>query len=106
MKAACCAMLAILVMTTLAPAAFAGDPRPFAAIKITDYTAFSPATVLDENVGRQVEVTVATGAVFKGKLAGVGAQAIHLAELTGKEFFDAVIQKSAIVAVVVRTRDR
>jgi hypothetical protein len=105
MKINRCAIITALAMATLAPAAVANGPQPLPAIKIVDYNKFSVARVLEENVGKQIEVTIATGATFKGKLAGVGAQAIHLSELTGKEFYDAAIEKSAIVAVVLRVRD-
>jgi hypothetical protein len=100
------ALFAALAIATLALPAMAAEPQPAPPIQITDYNSFNLAKVLQENVGKQVEVTVASGATFKGKLAGVGAQAIHLAELSGKEFYDAAIEKSAIVAVVLRARNR
>ena len=106
MKITRSAVIAALALATIAPAALAAEPHPLPAIKITDYSSFSTSQVLDENVGKQVEVTVSGGTVFKGKLVGVGARAIHLGELSGKEFYDAVVEKSAIVAVSLRVRNR
>lgn len=93
-------LMAVLVTPTLA-----GNPQT-QPVKITDYNNFSIAGVLEENIGKKIEVTLSSGATFSGKLVGVGAQAIHLGELSGREFFDAAIEKSAIVAVVLRAKDR
>jgi len=99
-------LLPLFAMMWLAMPAFAETAPTLPAIKIVEYDKFSVDQVLDENVGRQIEVTIATGATFRGKLTGIGAQAIHLGELSGKEFFDAVIDRKAIIAVVLRVRDR
>lgn len=98
--------LILFVSTLLVSTAFADDAQKLPVIKITDYNSFTVAGVLDANVGKEVEVTLSTGATFKGKLVGVGARAIHLGKLSGRDFYDAVIDKGAIVAVALRVRER
>jgi hypothetical protein len=92
-------------MTGLVTPAAAENLPSFPIIKITEPNKFSVAQVLEDNIGKQIEVTVSTGAVFRGKLAGIGAQAIHLQGLSGREFYDAVIGKESIVAVVLQVRN-
>jgi hypothetical protein len=98
--------LVVLVLAVLVTPALAENVPAQPVIKITDYNTFSVAKVLDENIGKEVEVTVSSGATFKGKLVGVGAKAIHLAKLSGRDFYDAAIEKGSIVAVVLRARDK
>ena len=39
-----------------------------------------------------------------GRVAAVGARAVHLSELAGREFFDAVVLLDEIAAVEARAR--
>ncbi|MBI4000751.1 MAG: hypothetical protein HY348_03095 [Nitrospira defluvii] len=45
-----------------------------------------------------------SGQDLDGKVLKVGSNGVHLAELTGLEFYDAVIRLDAIEAVIVRAR--
>jgi len=64
----------------------------------------SVITFLERNVGQRVEISLLSGEVLSGKVAAATPLAIHLTELTGKEFYDAVIRSDAIAAVVVRVK--
>jgi len=64
----------------------------------------SVITFLERNVGQRVEISLLSGEVLKGKVAAATPQVVHLTELTGKEFYDAVIRSDAIAAVVVRAK--
>jgi hypothetical protein len=62
--------------------------------------------VLKELIGNRVELAVRTGQSYSGKLTMVGDNVVIVSELSGKEFYDAVIAIADIVAVEVRVRDR
>lgn len=57
---------------------------------------------LDQQVGKRAKVKLRSGQGLDGKVLKVGSNGLHLAELTGMEFFDAVIRLEAIDAVIVR----
>ena len=63
-------------------------------------------TVLERQVGKRVSVVLTTGPELAGVVASVGDKVVHLSELTGREFFDAVVNLDQVGAVVIRTRSR
>ena len=63
-------------------------------------------TVLERQVGKRVSVVLTTGPELAGVVTSVGDKVVHLSELTGREFFDAVVSLDRISAVVIRVRSR
>jgi hypothetical protein len=63
-------------------------------------------TVLDRQVGKRVGLVLTTGPELSGVVIAVGDHVVHLSELTGREFFDAVVSLDRISAVVIRARGR
>ena len=63
-------------------------------------------TVLERQVGKRVSVVLTTGPELAGVVTSVGDKVVHLSELTGREFFDAVVNLDQVGAVVIRTRPR
>ena len=63
-------------------------------------------TVLERQVGKRVGLVLATGPELAGVVTAVGDHVVHLSELTGREFFDAVVSLDRISAVVIRVRSR
>jgi hypothetical protein len=63
-------------------------------------------TVLERHVGKRVGLVLATGPELAGVVTLVGDHVVHLSELTGREFFDAVVSLDRISAVVIRVRGR
>jgi hypothetical protein len=61
---------------------------------------------LQKKVGTKVTLQLSGGQELNGKVAEVGENVVHLSELTGKEFFDAVVRLDHISALVVRVRDK
>lgn len=59
---------------------------------------------LDQQLGKRAKVKLRSGQELDGKVLKVGSNGVHLAELTGMEFYDAVIRLDAIDAVIVRAR--
>jgi hypothetical protein len=61
---------------------------------------------LQKKVGAKVTLQLSGGQELSGKVVEVGETAVHLSELTGKEFYDAVVRLDQISALVVRVRDK
>lgn len=49
---------------------------------------------LDQQVGKRAKVKLRSGQELDGKILKVGSNGVHLAELTGMEFYDAVIVRA------------
>ena len=62
------------------------------------------ASVLQKQIGQRVSVTLSSGTELTGIVSSVGDEVIHLSELSGKEFYDAIVELDQIAAVVVRVR--
>ena len=60
--------------------------------------------ILQKNVGQVVELRMKSGEKIAGRLEKVGDKLVHIAQLTGAEFYDAAVDASDVSAVVVRTR--
>lgn len=54
--------------------------------------------------GKTVTLVLDSGTELTGKLAEVDAERVRLAELSGKEFFDAVVDLDQVQAVIFRAR--
>ena len=76
----------------------------FAQGKIDLQTSDTILGILQKNVGQTVELRMKSGEKIAGRLEKVGDKLVHLAQLTGAEFYDAAVDASDVSAVVVRTR--
>lgn len=63
-------------------------------------------SLLGRHAGKTVTVRLGSREEMSGKVAAVGEHLVHLAELSGRELFDAAVPLDAIVAVIVRIRTR
>jgi hypothetical protein len=63
-------------------------------------------SVLERQAGKRVTLALATSPELTGVVAKVGGSVVHLSEIQGREFFDAVIALDRISAVLVRVRGR
>ena len=63
-------------------------------------------TVLERQVGKRVGLVLTTGPELSGVVTAVGDHVVHISELSGREFLDAVIPLDRISAVVIRARGR
>lgn len=61
-------------------------------------------SVLLRQVGQSVELRMRSGEKIGGKIEKVNDKVAHLAQLTGAEYFDAVVAIDDIAAVVVRAK--
>ena len=85
---------------TLSPAAFADDP----AVQVQ--SGDTVKSMLTKSAGQTVGLRVGSGEEIRGKVAKVGDNVVHLTDLSGREFFDAVVPIDAIQAVVIKARSK
>lgn len=85
----------LAIMTTLATASMAADKVAFTPEDTT-------SSVLTRQAGQKVELVLKSGEHLSGTVKAVGSKAVHLGALTGKEFYDAVIDLEDVSAVIVR----
>ncbi len=62
--------------------------------------------VLSEYTGKRVALRLESGDEIEGTVTMVGNSLLHLAKLSGKEFYDAVVNIDKINAVRMRVRDK
>jgi len=60
--------------------------------------------VLTENTGKRVIVRLENGENLEGTVSKVGDTVVHIAKLSGKDFYDAVIRIDRISAVIFKVR--
>jgi hypothetical protein len=53
---------------------------------------------------KPVEIVLRNGKSYKGRLAAVGDSSVIVAEIVGREFYDALVLIEEVVAVEVRAR--
>ena len=64
------------------------------------------AGVLKDRNGKNVTVVLAGGTEITGKVSNVGDNTLRLTELSGKEYFDAVVDLDDVSAVIFRSKDK
>ena len=88
----CCIVLS-------ASGSFAEEPKyelKSAAVTIKD--------VLQENIGKRVIIRMEAGENLEGTVTKVGELVVHVAKLSGKDFYDAVVRIDRISAVSFKVR--
>lgn len=60
--------------------------------------------ILIAQKGKKVIIRLGSGEDLSGTVKEVNGSLVQLSELTGKEFYDAVIPTKDITAVIIRTR--
>ena len=61
-------------------------------------------SILSANQDKRVIIRLVSGGELTGKVGTVNGKVVHLMELSGREFFDAVVSLDQIEAVIIRTR--
>lgn len=96
---------AMLMLTT--PAGFGQEPAAGQEKKMVFEAQDGMATVLKRLEGKPVRLRlVGSGEELLGKLQKVGKELAHLSDLSGREFFDAVVRIDQVSAVSVQVRGR
>lgn len=60
--------------------------------------------VLEDQMGKRVTVRLLAGEELTGKVKNVSKELVHLGELAGKEYYDAVVDMNKVSAVIVRVK--
>ena len=92
----------LIILTMLAVAA----PGAFAQGKLTLQPNDTIRSVLEQQVGKPVELRMASGERIGGKLEKVTDKLVHISQLTEADFYDAAVEIESVVAVVVRVRSK
>jgi len=61
-------------------------------------------TVLSKQVGKQVTLKLDSGEELGGVVRTVGEHVVHVEKISGKEFFDAIVDLDEVAAVILRVR--
>jgi len=80
-----------------------------ASVKVNDLDLDSPESIrvnLEKFPGERVTLSLIGGGELQGVVNKVGATALYITELTGKEFFDAIVRLDHISAVTVKMRNK
>lgn len=90
-------MLLLLACLGTAPAVRAGD----LAVKEGD----TIQKILEGRKGKRVTLRLQGGEEITGKVRTVTKELVHLGELSGRDFFDAVVEVNRISALIVRAKE-
>ena len=97
----------VVAATVLAAAASAQQLPAAEEKKMVLEEQDSMASVLKRLEGKPVRLRMAgSGEEVLGKLQKVGKELAHLSDLSGREFFDAVVRIDQVAAVSVQVRGR
>ena len=79
------------------------------SIHVNDLDLNSPESIrlnLEKFSGERVTVSLIGGGELQGVVSKVGTTTLYITELTGKEFFDAVVRLDHVNAVTVKMRNK
>lgn len=62
--------------------------------------------ILSQRMGKRVSLRLESGESLEGTLTMVGNSLVHISRLSGKDFFDAVVNIDRISAVLIQVRGR
>lgn len=93
----------ITLLLTVSNPAFADDDKSTEKGIQVQGTNFMLVT-LQNLTGKKVTLHLTGGEELTGTLHTVGQSAVHLTELQGKEFFDALVKIDQIAAIIVRAK--
>lgn len=83
--------------------------QPIPSLTAQDLDLDSPDSIrahLEKCSGERVTISLIGGGELQGVVSRVGTTALYLTELTGKEFFDAVVRLDHVSAVTVKMRNK
>ena len=92
----------MLSLLLLSGAAVSQQEKKPAALQVEK--ADSVRSVLARHVDKKVTLVLVQGTELTGTVKSVGDGVVHLSELSGREFYDAVVDLQKVSAVLVRVR--
>jgi hypothetical protein len=79
------------------------------SLNASDLDLNSPEAIrvnLERFMGERITLSLTGGGELQGVVSKVGETTLYITELTGREFFDAVVRLDHISAVVVKMRNK
>jgi small nuclear ribonucleoprotein (snRNP)-like protein len=61
-------------------------------------------SILEKQLDKTVTITLANGKEYTGRLISVGDQLLHIDNLRGMEYFDAIVTLETVQSIVLRTK--
>jgi hypothetical protein len=95
----CAVLLSVSCMVAAAPS------LPAEEAKYELKAASTMKDVLHESLGKRVIVRLESGENLEGTVMKVGDNVVHIAKLSGRDFYDAVVRIDRISAVVFKVRN-
>ena len=78
-------------------------------VNVTDLDFSSPESIrinLEKFTGERVTLSLIGGGELQGVVSKIGTTMLYITELTGREFFDAIVRLDHISAVTVKMRNK
>jgi hypothetical protein len=78
-------------------------------VNATDLDLSSPESIrinLEKFMGERVTLSLTGGGELQGVVSRIGTLMLYITELTGREFFDAIVRLDHISAVTVKMRNK
>jgi hypothetical protein len=78
-------------------------------VNATDLDLSSPESIrinLEKFTGERVTLSLTGGGELQGVVSRIGTLMLYITELTGREFFDAIVRLDHISAVTVKMRNK
>ena len=78
-------------------------------VNVTELDLNSPDSIrlnLEKFAGERVTLSLIGGGELQGVVSKIGTTTLYIAELTGREFFDALVRLDHVSAVTVKMRNK
>lgn len=78
-------------------------------VNVTDLDLSSPESIrinLEKFMGERVTLSLIGGGELQGVVSKIGTAMLYITELTGREFFDAIVRLDHISAVTMKMRNK
>lgn len=92
----------VLALSCLVTGARAAETKDRYAIRASD----NMRTILESDVGIPVKLRLRSGSELSGTVVRVGNGIVQLGEISGMEFYDAIVNIDDISAVLVKVRKK
>lgn len=79
------------------------------SVSVNDLDLNSPESIrvnLEKFLGERVTLSLIGGGELQGVVSKIGTTALYITELTGREFFDAVVRLDHISAMTIKMRNK
>lgn len=99
-------VLVLIILWFIPSSHLLAQQKPEQEKRIVFHPADTPQFLLERHMGKSVTLKLDSGEELLGIVREVGINMVYLAELKGKEFYDALIRIDRISAVIVKVRSK